>query len=135
MKILNFGSINIDNVYSLDKIVSPGETVSCRSYETFPGGKGLNQSIAAARAGAKVYHCGCVGRDGEAMTDILRKNGVDTSYVKRVSINIGHAIIQVESSGQNSIIVFPGTNAMVSRDYIDAVLDDFDSRDILLFAK
>lgn len=83
MKILNIGSINIDNVYSVDKIVRPRETVTSLGFDTFPGGKGLNQSIAASRAGAKVFHAGCIGADGCDMVKLLKENGVDTSYVKK----------------------------------------------------
>ncbi|MBE6792594.1 MAG: ribokinase, partial [Ruminococcaceae bacterium] len=64
MKILNIGSCNIDHVYSLDHIVKSGETEATNRFDTFAGGKGLNQSIAAARAGAQVYHAGCIGCDG-----------------------------------------------------------------------
>ena len=73
MKILNFGSCNIDYVYSLDHIVGVGETETTCKLETFPGGKGLNQSIAVAKAGAKIYHAGCVGCDGNMLIDILLK--------------------------------------------------------------
>ena len=79
MKILNFGSCNIDQVYSLDHIVRVGETQTTFKLETFPGGKGLNQSIAIARAGAKVYHAGCVGCDGDMLIDVLSQSGVDLS--------------------------------------------------------
>lgn len=132
MKILNIGSINIDNVYSLDTIVRPGETATSYKFETFPGGKGLNQSIAAARAGAEIFHAGCVGYDGNEMLDVLSKNGVDISYVKKVNQRNGHAVIQVEASGQNSIIVSPGANEAVSKEYIDSVLENFGSGDIIL---
>lgn len=64
MKILNFGSCNIDYVYSLEHIVNPGETEKTSAMNIFPGGKGLNQSIAVARAGGKIYHAGCIGEDG-----------------------------------------------------------------------
>ena len=85
MKILNFGSCNIDYVYSLDHIVSPGETETTYKMETFPGGKGLNQSIAVARAGGMVYHAGCIGEDGEMLEEIMQKSGVDTFYLKKGS--------------------------------------------------
>lgn len=119
-------------VYSLDKIVSPGETVMSHKFETFPGGKGFNQSIAAARAGANVFYAGCLGCDDDYIIDILSKNNIDTSYIKRVDQKSGHAIIQVESSGQNSIFVFSGANEMVTTDYIDTVLQNFDRGDIIL---
>ena len=64
MKILNFGSLNIDNVYTVEEFVRPGETVTAKSHTVFAGGKGLNQSIAAARAGAEVIHGGAIGPDG-----------------------------------------------------------------------
>lgn len=132
MKILNIGSINIDNVYSLEKIVTPGETATSCKFETFPGGKGLNQSIAASRAGAKIFHAGCIGYDGDGMIDVLSENGVDISYIKKVDQRNGHAVIQVEKSGQNAIVVFPGANEAVSKDYVDSVLKDFCGGDILL---
>ena len=72
MKILNFGSINIDKVYQVDHFVMPGETQSCQGFQVFPGGKGLNQSIALARAGAKVWHAGKAGRDGDWLVQIGR---------------------------------------------------------------
>ena len=64
MKVLNFGSLNIDHTYRLDHIVRPGETACAKSLEIFPGGKGLNQSIALAKAGVDVYHAGMIGQDG-----------------------------------------------------------------------
>ena len=132
MKILNFGSCNIDYVYSLDHIVRKGETQTTYNFEIFPGGKGLNQSIAIAKAGANVYHAGCVGVDGNILTDIMKKNGVDISYVEKTYEKNGHAIIQVSKSGENSIFLYPGSNMMVSEDYIDRVLQNFGKDDIIL---
>ena len=132
MKILNFGSCNIDYVYSLDHIVRVGETETTYKLEIFPGGKGLNQSIAAAKAGVKIYHAGCVGCDGNLLTDILSENGIDISYLRKTPEKNGHAIIQVSDKGENSIFLYPGSNEMVSEDYIDAVLENFGSGDIIL---
>ena len=132
MKILNFGSCNIDYVYSLDHIVRVGETETARKMEIFPGGKGLNQSIAVSRAGASVYHAGCIGSDGAFLEELLSDNGVDVSYIKTVDEKNGHAVIQVSESGDNSIFIYPGSNGEVSLDYIDSVLDDFGEGDILL---
>ena len=132
MKILNFGSCNIDYVYSLDHIVSVGETETTHKLEIFPGGKGLNQSIAVAKAGAKIYHAGCVGCDSDMLTDILSNNSVDTSYLSKMNEKNGHAIIQVGSKGENSIFLYPGTNEMISKDYIDYVLENFGQDDIIL---
>ena len=83
MKILNFGSCNIDFVYKLDHIVTIGETETSNSMQVFPGGKGLNQSVALAKAGMEVYHAGCIGTDGEMLTDVLKSNGVDISNIKK----------------------------------------------------
>lgn len=132
MKILNFGSCNIDYVYSLDHIVNPGETQTSDSMNIFPGGKGLNQSIACARAGAMVYHAGCIGEDGDFLMEIMKSSGVDTSLVKRVPGKNGHAIIQVNKSGENSIFLYGGSNEQVTKEYIDSVLENFEAGDILL---
>lgn len=132
MKILNIGSCNIDYVYSLDHIVAEGETERSDSVNTFAGGKGLNQSIAAAKAGAKVYHAACVGSDGNILTNALEENGVDISLIKRSEAKNGHAIIQVSKSGENSIFLYPGTNEMIEKKYIDDVLCRFDEGDILM---
>lgn len=132
MKILNFGSCNIDYVYSIDHIVKAGETETTHKMSVFPGGKGLNQSIAAARAGVKIYHAGCVGCDGDILTKILAESGADISYIKRTPEKNGHAIIQVSKEGENSIFLFPGSNEMITEDYIDNVLSGFGKGDILL---
>ena len=132
MKILNFGSCNIDYVYSVNHIVRMGETISSHSLETFPGGKGLNQSIAIARAGATVYHAGCVGYDGDMLTDLLLESGVDISNILRVGCKNGHAIIQVSEKGDNSIFLYAGSNKMVTTDFVDAVLAHFEEGDLLL---
>lgn len=132
MKILNFGSCNIDFVYSMNHIVTIGETATAYNLELFPGGKGLNQSIAAARAGAEVFHAGCIGEDGEILKDILINSGVNTSFLKEVNVKNGHAIIQVSDDGDNSIFIYPGSNNMITRDFVDLVLDSFLGDDILL---
>ena len=132
LKILNFGSCNVDFVYSLDHIVAVGETQSSYKLELFPGGKGLNQSIAIARAGAEVFHAGCIGADGEILEDTLRENGVDLSYLLRTDQKNGHAIIQVSDDGDKSIFLYPGSNAMISEADADRVLSHFSMGDILL---
>ena len=132
MKILNFGSCNIDYVYSLDHIVAIGETETTNKLEIFPGGKGLNQSIAVAKAGLKIYHAGCVGANSSMLTDILSENNVDISYLKKSDESTGHAIIQVDRKGENSIFLYPGTNEMITKDYIDFVLENFVCEDIVL---
>lgn len=132
MKLLNYGSCNIDYVYKLDHIVSSGETESTDGLSVFSGGKGLNQSIAISRAGAKVYHAGAIGVDGDFLLDLLLDSGVDVSNVKRVQSKNGHAIIQVASSGENSIFLYPGSNAMIEKEDIDNVLSYFSKGDVIL---
>lgn len=132
MRIINFGSCNMDYVYTVDHIVQPGETLATNGLSLFPGGKGLNQSIAAARAGADVYHAGCIGADGGMLRDILAESGVDVSYLRRVDAKNGHAVIQVSGSGENSIFLYPGSNTMLTKEYVDAVLADFSGGDIVL---
>ena len=132
MRILNFGSCNIDYVYTVEHIVVPGETISSSKLELFAGGKGLNQSIAAARAGAKVFHAGCIGNDGGMLKEVLGDSGVDISNVTELDTKNGHAIIQVSSQGENSIFLYPGSNALVTKEIIDSVLKKFGKDDILL---
>ena len=132
MKILNFGSCNIDFVYNLDHIVAIGETETSNSMQVFPGGKGLNQSVALAKAGMEVYHAGCIGTDGEMLTDVLKSNGVDISNIKNVDEKTGHAVIQVSRNGDNSIFLYPGSNAKITEKFVDEVLDKFQKGDMLL---
>lgn len=132
MKILNFGSLNIDLVYSLDHIVKEGETISASSMKKFVGGKGLNQSVALVSAGASVYHAGCVGRDGSMLTDFMRSAGVDLTYINLLDEPTGQAIIQVDKNGENSIVLFSGANHAITTEYVDRVLDDFNEGDYLV---
>lgn len=132
MKILNFGSCNIDYVYTLDHIVGVGETETSTGFEIFPGGKGLNQSVAISKAGAKIYHAGCIGADGGLLTDVFEKNNIDISYLRRVDVKNGHAIIQLNKNGENSIFCYPGSNEMITEDFINEVLENFEPGDIVL---
>lgn len=130
-KFLNFGSLNQDMVYSVDHTVRPGETTASSKLEFFCGGKGLNQSIALARAGAKVFHAGCVGSDGERLLEKLKGNNIDISLIKRCDMPSGHAIIQVDKNGQNSILLFGGANKQIDEEQIAKVLSDFKAGDKL----
>jgi ribokinase len=132
MKILNFGSLNIDYVYSVDHFVEPGETILANDLKTFCGGKGLNQSIAIARAGGEIYHAGCVGQDGQILLDKLNDHGVNTQYINMLPGPSGHAIIQVNRNGQNCIFLFGGANQKITKAFIDQVLANFEKGDILL---
>lgn len=132
MKILNYGSMNIDNVYQMEHMIQPGETQMALARNVFAGGKGLNQSIAIAKAGGAVYHAGVVGEDGAILMDTLEKWGVDTRYVKRAPGPSGHTVIQVDKGGQNSIIVFAGENMRVLEEDIARVLSGFEQGDLLI---
>ncbi len=131
MKILNLGSLNFDKVYDMPHFICAGESLLTQGYGEFLGGKGLNQSIALARAGAQVYHVGAIGHDGEALRSCLRENGVDVTFLRQVPSVSGHAIVQ-NVNGENCIIVFGGANRCVTQEDITAALADFEPGDILL---
>lgn len=122
MPIVNFGSLNIDDVYSVARIARPGETVAASAYTLFPGGKGMNQSVALGRAGAPAAHVGKVGTDGLWLLDLLQKAGVDTRGVLKSAGPTGRAIIQVDARGENAIVLFPGANRELTEDEIAAAL-------------
>ncbi len=132
MKILNFGSLNLDYVYQVDHMVLPGETQLSADRKVFCGGKGLNQSIALARAGAVVYHAGLVGPEGGMLIDILKDAKVDTGLVGKITEATGHAVIQVDPSGQNCILLYGGANQKIDRPMAEEVLAQFEKGDILV---
>ena len=132
MRILNYGSLNIDYVYTVDHIVPGGETISSSRLQVFTGGKGLNQSVALARAGAAVAHAGCIGADGQFLKELLADCGVDTSRITTGRERTGNAIIQVDRNGQNAIVLFAGTNREMSEEKITGDLADFSEGDWLL---
>lgn len=132
MKVLNFGSLNIDHVYEVDHFVRPGETLAGNAYRRFCGGKGCNQSLALARAGAKTFHAGRVGSDGLWLKDTLAASGADTSLVEIDGGPSGHAIIQVSRDGENSIILFGGANGKISEAQIKGAVSKFSRGDFLL---
>ena len=127
--ILSYGSLNLDLVYQVPHFVQAGETLSSTSRTVHCGGKGLNQSIAAARAGGTVSHAGKIGEDGTVLTDILRERGVDTDFVTVGDGPSGHAVIQVDPSGQNCILLFGGCNQEITPEEIDRVLARFQAVD------
>ncbi len=131
-RILNIGSLNLDYVYAVPHFVEAGETLLSPHRDVFAGGKGLNQTVAAARAGARVFHGGAVGADGDMLLDLLRDAGADVSAVARVDVPTGHAIIQVSPQGENAIIILGGANRAVSEKTVEAALEKVDPGDILL---
>lgn len=131
-KILSFGSLNIDHVYQVDHFVQPGETTAALSLDLLPGGKGLNQSVALARAGAEVYHAGKIGPDGTSLVKLLADAGVHTEYIDETGSTTGMAMIQVNRAGQNCILINHGANGEISEEFINSVLSHFGKGDILL---
>jgi ribokinase len=126
--ILVAGSLNADLVVRTPRFPQPGETLSGEDLHVIPGGKGANQAVAAARHGAQVSMLGRVGQDnfGDFLLENLKSNEVDTEYVRRFEASTGTAIIVVDSSGQNSIVLSPGANGQVTeQDMQDASFSDF----------
>lgn len=122
-RVFNLGSINIDHVYRMPRLASPGETLFSLGYEKFAGGKGFNQSVALARAGVKVSHIGFLGEDGIWLREFLFAEGVDCAGIRVVPQPTGHAVIQVLPSGENSIFLHPGANQTAAEDYLLKALD------------
>lgn len=119
--IVVFGSINIDLVVPVERLPRPGETVLGPGYTLIPGGKGANQALAATRAGSSVHMVGRVGRDGFSDLALaeLKAAGTDLSAVQKDDLLTGCALIPVERSGQNLIIVAAGANRAVVASQVD----------------
>lgn len=132
MKFLVMGSLNYDYTYVLDHIVKPGETAASVRMETACGGKGFNQAAALAKAGACVYLAGITGADGGMLRKTAEQYGVDCTLLKQGEGKTGHAMIQLDKKGQNSILLFGGTNRMWTAEYIEEVLSGFGKGDILV---
>ena len=133
MKLMNFGSLNLDRKYGVGNFVAPGETKSADSYFENLGGKGLNQSIACARAGSAVWHVGAVGKDGTELLGCLKEEGVDTSHIAVKNTASGHAVIQVDHAGQNCIIIVSGANGEVGKEQMIEACEALEEGDIALF--
>lgn len=132
MRIYSLGSLNIDYVYSVDSFVRAGQTLASDGMTVFPGGKGLNQSVALARAGATVIVGALLGEGGEFLADVLKDSGADVSRIEKVAATSGHAIIQVDREGQNCILLYAGTNHFIDEGYVDRFLSDAEEGDVLL---
>ena len=130
--ILNFGSCNVDHVYAVNSFVSPGETLSSQTYRTFPGGKGLNQSVAIVQAGGSCAHVGRIGKDGEWLKAQLKSFGVNTDFLFVSDEPTGHAIIQVTPDGENAILTHGGANHTLTQLEIDAGLERATENDLAL---
>jgi len=129
------GSINQDFVLKVERRPGPGETVTDAELALFPGGKGANQAIAAARLGAEVAMLGRVGEDsfGKELAENLRDNGVDTSRVEIVTdAPTGSAFITVTPEGENAIVVSPGANRRFGPDEVEAASEDLERARVLV---
>lgn len=132
MKILVFGSYNIDKVYSLPHLPDKGEMLYCSAMETHVGGKGLNQALALKKAGAEVIAAGMVGPDGDYLTDYLSANGVDASAVGVCDVSTGHSIIGIDPQGRNQMILYGGANRAITEEFCDRLLARHGDADLLL---
>lgn len=132
MKILNFGSLNLDNVYQVPHFLQAGETMAALSEAVHPGGKGLNQSLALARAGADVYHAGVVGNGSELLTNLLKENGVHDDYLLHRDCTQGSTMIQVSPKGENCILLFGQSNHAITKAQVEATIAAFAPGDYLV---
>lgn len=133
-RVMVLGSLNVDLVTRVERHPHPGETLLGEGLDRLAGGKGANQAVAAAAAGADVLMVGCVGDDGggAAYLERLRHRGIDVSRVRTVPGEAsGHALIAVDDRGENSIIVIPGANGLLDDTEVSAV-DELGPGDILL---
>ncbi|GHV26659.1 ribokinase [Spirochaetia bacterium] len=132
MKVLVFGSLNIDLIFSVDHIVEGGETISSSSLVKSAGGKGANQAAALAKAGMDVYMAGKVGQDGQFLLTLLESYGVNTGAVRVYEGASGQALIQLDKTGQNAIVLYAGGNAAITIDEINRTLEDFGEGDCIV---
>lgn len=132
MTVFNLGSINADHVYTVPHLPLPGETLAATGFSIGLGGKGTNQSVAAAQAGSTVYHIGGVGSDGAWMCEKLVELGVNVDHVERLQSPTGHAVINVDADAENAIVLFPGANVELSQVGIIRALDAAKTGDTLL---
>ena len=133
MAIWNLGSINIDRVYRLDSLPQPGETLTSRGHDSGLGGKGANQSVAAAQAGAVTHHLGAIGSGDDWVIERLAEKGVGIDHVARMADQVtGHAIIMVDAHAENAIVIHPGANRAIGDDRLAQALAGIGASDTLL---
>jgi ribokinase len=132
MKVLVYGSLNIDMIFSVDHVVRPGETISSKSLTRSAGGKGANQAAALAKAGLSVYAAGKTGADGRFLPELLQSYGVNTENIVEYAGATGQAIIQLDKNRQNSIVVYSGGNGAITMEEITRTLAGFGQGDIIL---
>ncbi len=133
MKILVYGSLNIDYVYSVDHFVRAGETISSDGRNIFCGGKGLNQAIAFSKYGLDTFMAGSVGEsDGNMLLETLEKTKVNTDFVTKKNMPSGHTVIQNTPDGENCIILFGGANQSNTKEDVVKTLDNFGEGDYII---
>jgi len=132
MKVLVYGSLNIDLIFSVDHIARPGETIASDALEKSAGGKGANQSAALAKAGMETYMAGKIGEDGRFLLELLGSYGVNTERVAIYKGATGQALIQLDRNGQNSIILYAGGNGEIQKGEIPGALGSFGAGDAVL---
>lgn len=133
MSVLVFGSANIDETYTVPHMVARGETLAATAVTRRSGGKGLNQAIAFARAGAEVGFAGMVGTDGQFLLDELVAAGVDVTRVRVLpDERTGVAVIQNDAAGDNCILLYGGANRRMTPAYVREVLDACRSGDLVV---
>ncbi|QBX35797.1 ribokinase [Paracoccus liaowanqingii] len=133
MAIWNLGSINIDHVYHLDSLPRPGETLASRAYAQGLGGKGANQSIAAARAGAVTHHLGAMGAGDPWVAERMAAAGVDGTGIARLAGEVtGHAVILLDRDAENAIVIHPGANRALDEGALARSLSAMGPADTLL---
>ena len=132
MKLLVFGSLNIDHTYHLPHLVKEGETLSSTAYAKNEGGKGFNQAVALAKAGLDIFFAGAIGKDGLFLQEYLQSIGIDTAHIQVLDVPTGHAIIQVDAEGRNSIFLYGGANQAITEEHINQVLSHFQAGDYIL---
>ena len=132
MDVIVLGSANIDRAYTVDHVVRLGETISSAGFSESCGGKGFNQALALARAGARVSFAGAIGPDGARLKETLVQEGVDVCHLMHRDCPTGHAIIQVTPQGQNSIVIHAGANGSIAPSDVDEALATFSAGDMLV---
>lgn len=132
MKICCFGSLNIDMVFNVDDFAKPKETIKSNGFQMFPGGKGLNQAIAIKKSGAEVFLAGSIGTDGQLLINQCDKHCLDRTNVRIIEGNSGLAVIQVNSQGENCIILSDGANKQNDIEFIDSVINKLKKNDIII---
>lgn len=133
MAVYNLGSINADLFYQVPHLLTPGETLASTRHSRGLGGKGANMSVAIARAAARAVHIGAVGADGRWAVDRMMEYGVDTRHIAQVTEPTGHAVIMVDTRGENAILLYAGANHAVTETHIASGLAEAGAADTFLF--